>query len=224
MEVLNRELIAKTYIYGNGIEIGALHNPLSVPKSANVKYVDRMREDDLRRQYPELGEFDLVNVDIVDDGEVLGSIGNSTQDFVIANHFLEHCQDPINAIENMLRVLKTDGILYLAIPDKRYTFDCDRPLTPIEHTLKYYEDGPSWSKRSHFEEWAKIIDKIQDDAEVKVRVDYLMDMGYSIHYHVWTQLEIFDLITTMKRNLNFEFEVQCAFVNGLEVIFILKSI
>jgi len=218
----NRELIAKTYIIGDGIEIGALHNPLNVPKSAKVKFVDRMCVDDLRKQYPELGEFNLVNVDIIDDGEVLGTIRNSTQDFVIANHFLEHCQDPIKAIENMLRILRTDGILYLAIPDKRYTFDCDRPITPIEHLLKDYAESPNWSKRSHFEDWVKYIDKIKDDADVEVRVNYLMNMGYSIHYHVWTQLELFDLIIFINRNLNFKFEIQCAFANEIEVVFVLR--
>ena len=220
--ILNRELIAKTYIIGDGIEIGALHNPLNVPKSAKVKFVDRMCVDDLSKQYPELGEFNLVNVDIIDDGEVLGTIRNSTQDFVIANHFLEHCQDPIKAIENMLRILRTDGILYLAIPDKRYTFDCDRPITPIEHLLKDYAESPNWSKRSHFEDWVKYIDKIKDDADAEVRVNYLMNMGYSIHYHVWTQLELFDLIIFINRNLNFKFEIQCAFANEIEVVFVLR--
>lgn len=220
---LNRDLIANTYISGEGIEIGALHNPLNIPKKTKVKYVDRMSKDDLRRQYPELDKFDLVKVDIIDDGEVLRNIGNSTQDFVIANHFLEHCQDPIKAIENMLRVLKSDGILYLAIPDKRYTFDCDRPLTTIEHLLKDYVEGPNWSKRSHFEEWVKYVDKINDESDVEVRVNYLMNMDYSIHYHVWTQLEIFDLITAIKKNLNFKFEIQCALVNEIEVVFVLRS-
>ncbi len=221
---LNRELISNTYIRGVGIEIGALHNPLRVPKVAEVKYVDRMLEADLRRQYPELGEFDLVNVDIVDDGEDLRTIGNYTQDFVIANHFLEHCQNPIKAIENMLRVLKPDGILYLAVPDKRYTFDCDRPLTSIEHILKDYKEGPNWSKRLHFDEWVCYVDKITDEDEIQARVNYLMDMDYSIHYHALTQIEMLDLITTLKKNLNFGFEVQCALANGIEDIFVLRRI
>ena len=48
------ESIAKKYIAGNGIEIGALHKPLKVPESAKVKYVDRMSTSSLRKQYPEL--------------------------------------------------------------------------------------------------------------------------------------------------------------------------
>ena len=37
----------------------------------------------------------------MDDGERLATIADATQDFVIANHFLEHCQDPLGALGNM---------------------------------------------------------------------------------------------------------------------------
>ncbi|MFL5664663.1 MAG: methyltransferase domain-containing protein, partial [Ktedonobacteraceae bacterium] len=116
---LDREFIAKTYISGNGIEIGALHRRLRVPKKARVKYVDRWSVPELREQCPELRFYWLPRVDIIDNGEQLKTIGDSTQDFVIANHFLEHCQNPIGAISNMLRVIKQGGVIYLAIPDKR---------------------------------------------------------------------------------------------------------
>jgi SAM-dependent methyltransferase len=156
----DRESIANMYIRGNGIEIGALHNPVRIPKSATVKYIDIMSIPGLRKQYPDLDSRKLVDVDIVDDGEQLAKISDSTQDFVIANHFLEHCQNPIGAMSNMLRVLKEGGVLYLSIPDKRYSFDADRPVTSIEHLLKDYQEGPEWSKKQHFEEWIRYIDKI----------------------------------------------------------------
>jgi hypothetical protein len=66
-----RETIARVYLRGNGIEIGALHHPLKVSRWARVKYVDRLSVPDLREQYPELDSEDLVNVDILDDGESL---------------------------------------------------------------------------------------------------------------------------------------------------------
>ena len=49
-----RETIADVFLRGDGIEIGALHQPLPVPPSARVKYVDRMPAPELRRQYQEL--------------------------------------------------------------------------------------------------------------------------------------------------------------------------
>jgi predicted SAM-dependent methyltransferase len=216
---LDREFIAKTYISGHGIEIGALHAPLRVSRRTRVKYVDRMSVPELRKHYPELSTHELVHVDIIDDGERLGTIADSTQDFVIANHFLEHCQNPIGAIDNILRVVKRGGIIYLAIPDKRYTFDADRPVTTLDHILKDYEQGSEWSKRQHFEEWPRAVDNSQRNKEIA----RLMDIDYSIHYHVWTQTELLELMTTLKKRLGFQFELELFFKNGNEVIFVLRK-
>ena len=196
---LDRESIARIYIKGKGIEIGALHSPLRLSKSAKVQYLDRMLIPELRKQYPELNSKNLVPIDIIDDGEKLSKIADATQDFVIANHFLEHCQNPIGAIENMLRVLKKDGILYFSIPDKRYSFDKDRPVTSIDHLLRDYSDGTDCSKRQHFEEWAKYVGMIKDANEREKQVRSLMHSDYSIHYHAWTQTEIIELILIMKK-------------------------
>ena len=136
-----RRQIAWRYLSGNGIEIGALHSPLIVPPNAQVLYVDRMTVADLRNIYPELAAYNLVDVDIIDDGETLSSIADNSYDFVIANHMIEHCQNPIGTIEQHLRVLKSNGILYMAVPDKRYTFDRDRHVTFLEHLLQDYTEG-----------------------------------------------------------------------------------
>src|SRR5215210_513324 len=100
------------YLRGSGLEIGALHMPLRVARGVRVRYVDRLDVDGLRMHYPELAEHDLVDVDIVADGESLGSVADGSQDFVIANHFLEHTQNPIATVESHLRVLRPDGVIY----------------------------------------------------------------------------------------------------------------
>jgi predicted SAM-dependent methyltransferase len=218
---LGREFIADTYIRGQGIEIGALHMPLGVPRSARVKYVDRLSVPDLRKHYPELNDKNLVEVDIIADGERLESISDATQDFVIANHFVEHCQNPIAAILNMFRVLKPGGVLYLALPDKRCSFDVDRPVTPFEHLLRDYHDGPAWSRRQHFEEWTRLVNKVLDDEEAERQIALNLEMDYSIHYHVWTQAEMFELVVELRKMVSFELELSLK--NGGEVIFILRK-
>ena len=137
-----RDAIAAIFLRGDGIEIGALHQPLHLPASARVKYVDRMTVPELRRQYEELADMPLVETDIIDNGEQLTTIGDSTEDFVIANHFIEHCQNPIQTFHNLSRVLKLGGVLYLAVPDKRFTFDADRPCTTIDHIMRDFSEGP----------------------------------------------------------------------------------
>jgi len=217
-----RSLIARIYIRGHGIEIGALHVPLEIPETAEVRYIDRLPVDELRKQYPELDSFGLVDVDIIDEGEVLHAVADRSQDFVIANHFLEHCQSPFDAMRNMLRVLRPGGYLYMAIPDKRFTFDIDRPVTTIEHIRRDFEEGPGWSKRAHFEEWARLVNKAGDESAVQEVADSLIDINYSIHFHVWTQVEMLEMLMAAREILPFEIVVMLR--NGIEVIFVLEKL
>lgn len=217
-----RSTIASRYLTGSGIEIGALHAPLRVPSKVKVSYLDRMTVNQLKQTYPELQEYDLVNVDIVDDGEILSTISNDSADFIIANHMIEHCQNPILAIENWLRVVKPGGVLYIGVPDKRYTFDCERPLTSIEHLIRDYREGPEWSKYLHFEEWARLVDKYSED-EVAGRARGLADLNYSIHFHVWTQVEFLELLSYCRNHLSFTMKIETSQVNGIEFIVILRK-
>ena len=216
-----RESIAATYLRGDGVEIGALHQPLRVPKVARVKYVDRMTVSDLRRQYPELAASPLVHTDIIDDGERLATVADGTQDFVIANHFIEHCQNPVLTLQNLFRVLKAGGVVYLAVPDKRFTFDVDRPCTTAEHVMRDYTEGPERSRLEHFEEWSRLVNKRVGEAEVGEEVRRLIEMDYSIHFHVWGAAELLELTVTIQRLIRFEVELFLR--NGMESILILRK-
>ena len=218
-----RTSLAKQYIRGRGIEIGASYNPLVVPSTARVKYVDRLPVKEFRLQYPELKKYPLVDVDIVDNGEMLEKLSSDSQDFVIANHFLEHCENPIGAVEAFFRVLKKGGILYLAIPDKRATFDAERPVTSLEHIVKDYKQGSDRSRKEHFCEWVTFIDK-KEGNEVQSRAEKLMRDRCDIHFHVWTYFELFELIVYLKRKLHFGFEVKEFAFTDRESIFIFKKI
>ena len=217
-----RTRIAKRYLSGEGIEIGALHNPLPLPRSARIRYVDRLPVSELRAHYPELEQEPLVRVDILDDGEWLATIPDSSLDFVVANHFLEHTQDPVRTLLNAFRVLRAGGVLYVALPDKRYTFDIDRPVTSFDHLLRDFEEGPRVSRRDHFEEWARLVEKVPED-QVPSRSEQLMEQDYSIHYHVWTQREALELLTDARRFLNLDFDIELMERIDHEVVFVLRK-
>jgi len=168
---------------------------------------------ELRKHYPELADQQLAPVDIVDDGEQLATIDDASQDFVIACHFLEHCVDPVGAIGNMLRVLKSKGILFLIVPDKRRTFDADRRATTLEHLLDDHKAGRAGDDRHHFIECR----------ELEERVDQLMRIGYSIHRHVWTQAEVFELISALKIKCGLSFDVELFAASGNEMIFVIRK-
>lgn len=218
-----RTSLSRQYLRGSGIEIGALHRPLVVPSNIRVKYVDRLSVRELRLQYPELKKYPLVGVDIIDNGETLEKLSSDSQNFVIANHFLEHCENPIGVMQTFLRVLKKGGILYLAVPDKRATFDAERPVTPLEHIVKDYKQGPDWSRKKHFCEWATFVDK-KERNEIEKHAEKLMCDRYSIHFHAWTYLELFELIIYLKRELHLEFEIKEFVFTGRESIFIVEKI
>ncbi len=219
---LDRETMARIYIKGKGIEIGALHNPLRVAKKVNVRYVDRMNNLNLIKQYPELKGRKLVKLDCICDGETLDLIENESQDFVIANSFIEHCQNPIGAIESFFRVLKNKGILYLAIPDKRFTFDKKRPTTTFQHLMKDYNKGSEWSRKQHYEEWVRYTSNLKTEDDIQKQIEYLMQINYSIHFHVWSQNEILELLSELKKMFHFELELFSKTDN--EMIVILRKI
>ena len=215
-----RKAIAAAFLRGNGIEIGALNQPLLVPPSTRVTYVDRMTVPELRQHYPELGGVSLVDVDVVDDGERLTTFGEATQDFVIANHFIEHCQNPLQTFHNLFRVLKPAGVLYMAVPDKRFTFDIDRPCTPLDHIMRDFEEGPEWSKQQHFEEWCRLINKASE-ADVPGQARLLIERDSSIHFHVWNAPAVVELLLAFQRILGFEIEL--FFRNGGESLCVLRK-
>jgi len=177
----------KHHLSGDGIEIGALHSPFDVSGLAitRIRYVDRFDVDELRKHYPELKEQKLVPVDIIDDGQVLGSIPDGSLDFVIANHMIEHCDNPLRTIRNWISKLKPGGICFIAVPDQRKGWDERREVTPLAHMIEDYRATPALRKernRQHFREWVELVGN-QKNEEL---IQHLIDIDYSIHYHVFT--------------------------------------
>jgi SAM-dependent methyltransferase len=188
-----------------------------------VRYVDRLDADGLRRHYPELAGKRLVDVDVIDDGEQLMSQPDASADFIIANHFIEHTEDPLGTLSNHLRVLRPGGILYLAVPDRRRTFDVRRSPTPLEHLQRDHEQGPAWSRTLHQEEWAGLVDGLPPE-RVPERVRELEESDYSIHFHVWAPPEFEDVLGHARDGLGLPFQVEELQPNGHEFIAVLRRI
>lgn len=175
-------------LQGEGLEIGALDNPVIAPH-LKIHYVDRLTREQALEHYPELKDSPLVDVDIIDDAEALASIPDQSQDFVIANHVIEHMVNPVKALLNWGRVLKPGGKLFLAVPDKHHTFDRAREKTSIEHLFLDYHSPHAERDFEHFREFSKHVTcgffhAYPDSEFEKVAMD-LWEKRYSIHYHVW---------------------------------------
>jgi SAM-dependent methyltransferase len=218
-----RRKLAGRYLRGDGLELGALHEPLEAPPGARVRYVDRLPAEELRHHYPELAERALVPVDVVDDGERLASIPDASVDFVIANHFLEHCEDPIAAIGTFLRVARPGGVVYLAVPDKRHSFDARRTITPLDHLAADHDRGPEASRRDHYLDWARhVLDRSGGEAEDEA--NRLMAARYSIHFHVWTRRSFLDFLRWCRDDRRMPFRIERTAANRVEVIAVLRKV
>jgi SAM-dependent methyltransferase len=218
-------LLAERYLFGVGLEIGALHQPLEVPDDVVVHYVDRQTVADLRHEFPELDDWDMVEADVIDDGELLSSVADGSQDFIIANHFLEHCEDPIGTIRNHLGKLRPGGVLFYAVPDKRYTFDFRRPVTPLDHVVVDHVSGPEGSRREHYDEWTRLVEikPGEADEQALARARVLEAAAHSIHMHVWTQDEFLRLVLECRERFDESFEIEAAARQFIEFTVVLRK-
>ena len=222
---LRAELAAQLF-RGSGIEIGALHLPMLVPPGVRVRYVDRMTVSELRAHYPELEALDLAPVDVVDDGEGLLTFEPESVDFIVANHFLEHCEDPIRTIGTHLSKLRPGGTVFYAVPDKRYTFDFRRPRTRLSHVIADHEDGGLESRGQHYLEYAQLVYPegvpAPDGALAQAQAAHMEATNYSIHFHVWTQADLLELVLYCQAQFG-SFDVEAVRRNGLENIVVLRK-
>lgn len=216
--------LASKYLSGEGIEIGALNNPMPVPPTAFVRYVDRHSYETLRNQdFPELHASSIATVDIIDDAETLATIPDASLDFVIINHVIEHCKNTIKALRTFWRVLKPGGLLFMTAPDKRYTFDRDRPLTTLEHIKEDDRENSPARDLAHYDEYVRLVDKVTDPKAYLARMAYLLGINYSIHFHVWDWTSFSAMMDYVSTQLPMEIVV--AQEDGqYENIFIIKKV
>jgi SAM-dependent methyltransferase len=194
------------WLVGEGIEVGALNNPLGVHRKALVRFVDRLPVDEQRRRYPELAEGFLAPVDEIATAEDLAPFKDASLDFVIANHLLEHLEDPIAGLLEFERVLKPGGVLYLGLPDQRQTFDRDRELTSVEHLFRDHEQGPAVSRRDHYVDWARNVAHALPD-DVTATADACMADEYNIHFHCWQADTFVDFFVATREKTGLDFEL-----------------
>ena len=193
------------WLRGDGIEIGALHRPLVAPPGARVTYVDRLPDAELRAHYPELNGMPFAPVTALGTAEDLSAFADSSLDFVIANHLLEHLPDPIAGLMEFHRVLRPDGALYMALPDSRVTFDSTRELTSPEHIIEEHRHGTGSNRAAHYRDWVVNAEKRVDDADA--RIAELMEMDYSIHFHCWRADTFIEFLLAAEKEAGIDFEI-----------------
>jgi SAM-dependent methyltransferase len=126
------------------VEIGALDSPTYPPDQYNVRFIDRASKDQLLRENPNRPRFTterLVDVDyVIPELQRYAESISERFDLAIANHLIEHIPNTARWLSSVASILKAGGYLFLAVPDRRYTFDYVRPETTIADVVRAYRN------------------------------------------------------------------------------------
>lgn len=192
---------------GSGLEIGPSHCPV-VPKSSghDVRILDHLNREGLVEKYKSHG-VDLGKIESVDfvwSGETYKDLVGETHcfDWILASHVIEHTPDFIRFLEDCDSILKEDGMLFLAVPDKRYCFDHFRPITGVSRLVdSFYENRKCHSPGSIAEYYLNVISKggkiswekghvgdvkfIHGSEEARLSMLTAKDRNESVDIHSW---------------------------------------
>ena len=216
-----RAYLSRRYLFGRGIEVGALDHPTPLSRGSEVEYADRLTTNDLSLHYPEIERSKLAPVGLIGNCEYLDTLSDGRKDFVIANHFLEHCQNPLGTLLSFARTLKASGRILLTLPHRERTFDAQRSPSTQDHFLMDLADGGISTRYEHFYEWVTLVNRHLGSGAADEAV-LLMRQGYSIHYHAWTTNEFLDFVRFASNALPIVFDVVACLENEAEFICVLQ--
>jgi SAM-dependent methyltransferase len=207
-----RKRISFRYLRGTGLEIGALQHPLETSPGVIVRYVDHVSREENVRRYPHLDSARIVATDILDDGFALTAIPPESQDFVIANHLLEHAPNPLQTLVNWHRVLKENGTLFMTLPNGAKNFDRGRRITPLTHLVEDYQlvkNGDlelfAQRNREHYQEFVEIslpnLNRIRrrrpmtQERQREYLEQLIREQSTDPHFHLFTKESMVQLCT-----------------------------
>ena len=214
--MVNRRVRLASWLSGSGLELGPGHLPFPGPESLDVVYVDRWKPDHLRELFPELGDDDWAAVPAIDvfadlDEEGLSVFADSSQNFVICSHVLEHVAAPLALLDEVHRVLKPNGVLVLLLPDRRRTFDRYRPSTSLDHLVREHHAKVRAVDDQHLFDFITLAEPAE--AFTRRPDDWTRDQFYewhrdrSIHVHCWTEDDFEEVLEYCVKALHQRWEI-----------------
>ena len=142
---MSREQILKTIDQKKPVlEIGPLYNPLLSKDQYNVYYADIRSKDELYNDYiPQEDRSEdfykqLTSIDYIITDTYEQAVNGKSFSAIVSCHVLEHIPDIIGHLIDLYNILDEGGSLVLIIPDKRYTFDHYREVTPFREAMEVY--------------------------------------------------------------------------------------
>ncbi len=133
------------------------------------------------------------------DGSALVDVPDSTYDILLSCHNLEHFANPVKALKEWQRVLKSNGALVLVLPDYRKTFDHLRTPTRVDHMFDDFDREVGENDLTHLPE---ILEKhdLKRDLAAGSRKDFHARSlnnfsNRCLHHHVFDEKNSRELLT-----------------------------
>lgn len=146
--------LAHNFLDGlKGVEIGgSAQNPFCLKDCKNIDYTDEIDTSFKQEEITFTGSY--AKVDIVAPGDKLPLADNSV-DYVISSHVIEHFYDPVQTVNEWLRVVRPGGYIYIIAPHKERTFDKDRPRTTLAELIDRHDhpNPPVPDHHGHYSVW-----------------------------------------------------------------------
>lgn len=203
----------------DGLEIGAFDLPVVDPRpqggGGRCRFADMRSTEELAREFG-VPLQTLAPVEwVVTRSQPLSAQIPERFDYVILCHVLEHVPEPIGFLADARALLRPDGVLFLAVPDKRATPDAARPSTTIDHLLARHHHGAHGPPLAQIMEFARAWDDSwRRLATESPREFYAWAVGqfasgaFDAHCNVWQDEELFAQLDYLTRG---------GFLPGLEV-------
>lgn len=217
-----RDNLAFKYLEGNGLEIGALNTPQKLSEKAHVKYLDQYPKEKLMQLYY-MNTVGMINPDIIDNGENMKHCVFQTYDFIIAGHFLEHARNLILTLKNHVDNIKSGGKLLYVVPDKRWTFDRDRPCTNFVHIDEEFIYLNDKFHDDHIRESVELIDKLKGQEAID-KFNWYKSAGFSIHVHVFTAESFHEILKKIIEKYCLRIRIIEYLSDGAEFVIVLEKL
>ena len=219
-----------------GLEIGALNSPIiqleDVVDRGEIFYLDHLSTDELREKYRADTSVNIDNIVKVDficpDGDLVKAVAGIQFDYIVASHVIEHVPNVLKFLQDAAKILKPGGQLFLIIPDKRFTFDAERPETTFGTVLDSFLSGDTRpSVKAVYDHFAKSIEMnahevwhglLKDKQPKKLLSTQLAwDLAnnvksnngyYDVHVNIFTPQSFFEILerAILHNIVNFEVE------------------
>jgi SAM-dependent methyltransferase len=217
----------------DGLEIGPLASPLISRQESKgrISYVDFSPAEASKQKYKDDPHVDIEQIVEPDylwgDRSLPELVSGKLFDYVVASHVIEHVPDMIGWLQEAAAVLRDGGLLSLAIPDKRFTFDHMREaITPgmlVEaHLLGRRRPSPSaifdhatlFSPIDSYQAWRQEIPqeipeaiRHAKDAYTLAECSMASDIYHDVHVNIVTPTSFLLLLEVIARVELLDFQI-----------------